>query len=162
MRRKIKWIGLIIVVLGCAIQLYQPDRLNPPVDESRTIYASIQVPPEVRAVIERSCNDCHSYQTKWPWYSYIAPASWLVSNDVSQGRLHLNFSTWADYKKNRKANKLDGIADEVSDKTMPLKKYTLLHLSAKLSDSDIELISRWAEKEREKLSAPDSVEGDTK
>jgi hypothetical protein len=70
MRKTLKWIGITIVVLGLAIQLRQPDRSNPTVDESKTIYASMRVPLEVKSVFERACNDCHSYQTTWPWYSY--------------------------------------------------------------------------------------------
>jgi hypothetical protein len=86
-----------------------------------------------------------------------APASWLVSDDVKKGCQHLNFSTWADHKKNRKASKLEEIGDQLSDKTMPMKKYLLLHPSAQLSASDIEVISRWSGQERQRLSEPDSA-----
>jgi len=159
MKKKLKWTGIIILVVGLGIQLRQPDRSNPTVDESKTIYASMQVPLEVKSIFERACNDCHSHQTKWPWYSYIAPASWLVSDDVKQGRQHLNLSTWADYKKNRKVNKLEEIGDQVKEKAMPLKKYVLLHPSAQLTDSDIALIAQWAEREHASLVEPDSTGG---
>lgn len=162
MKKTLTWTGIVVLVIGLGIQLRQPDRANPTVDESKTIYASMQVPPEVKSVIERACSDCHSNQTRWPWYSYIAPASWLVSDDVAQGRKHLNFSTWAEYKKNRQVNKLEEIGDQVKDKAMPLKKYLLLHPSAQLSASEIELIVQWAEKERDRLVEPDSVEGEKK
>ncbi len=162
MRKKLKWIGITLLVVGLGIQFYQPDRSNPPVDDSKTIYASMQVPSEVKSVLERSCNNCHSHYTKWPWYSYVAPASWLVSDDVKQGRQHMNLSTWVDYKKSRKLNKLEEIGDQVRDRAMPLKKYILLHPSAQLSDSEIDLITRWAEKEHDRLAEPDSTEGEKK
>jgi hypothetical protein len=162
MRKTIKWTGIIVLVIGLGIQLRQPDRSNPAVDESKTMYASMNVPPEVKSVIERACNDCHSNQTRWPWYSYIAPASWLVGEDVAQGRRHLNFSTWGEYKENRKLNKLEEIGDQVKDQLMPLKNYVLLHPSAQLSATDIELIASWAEKEHGRLAEPDSTEGEKK
>ncbi|HCA78985.1 MAG TPA: hypothetical protein DEP53_04550 [Bacteroidetes bacterium] len=162
MKKSLKWTGITILVVGLGIQLRQPDRTNPSVDESKTIYASMKVPPEVKAVFERSCNDCHSHQTRWPWYSYIAPASWLVADDVKQGRQKLNLSTWADYRKNRKVNRLEEIGDQIKNKEMPLPKYLLLHPSAQLSASDLELITQWAEKEHDRLAEPDSTEGEKK
>ena len=160
MKKTLKWTGITILVLGFGIQLRQPDRSNPAVDESKTMFTSLGVPPEVKSTLERACNDCHSNHTKWPWYGYIAPASWLVADDVKKGRQKLNFSTWADYKKNRKVNRLEEIGDQIKDKEMPLKKYLLLHPSAQLSASDIELITQWAEKEHGRLAEPDSAEGE--
>lgn len=162
MRKNLKWIGVALLVMGLGIQLYQPDRSNPPVDDSKTIFTSMQVPSEVKSVMERACNDCHSHNTKWPWYSYIAPASWLLSDDVKQGRQKLNLSTWGDYRKSRKLNKLEEIGDLVREKAMPLKKYILLHPSAQLSDAEIELVTRWAEKEHDRLAEADSTEGEKK
>jgi len=158
MRKKLKWAGVIAVVLLIGAQFLQPERTNPALDESKEIRAALEVPVEVRAVLERSCYDCHSNQTKWPWYSYVAPASWLVSYDVKKGRRQLNFSVWGDYKKNRQINKLEGIADQVSQGEMPLKKYVVMHPAAALSKTEIDLISKWAEKERDRLSEPDSTE----
>jgi hypothetical protein len=157
MRKGLKWAGLVVVLLVLGIQLYQPDRSNPTVDESKTISAAMQVPAEVNSIFERACNDCHSNKTKWPWYSYVAPASWIISDDVKEGRQRLNFSTWADYRKNRQASKLEEIRDLVIDQEMPMKKYVLLHPSASLTQADIDLVARWADEAHQRLSEPDST-----
>lgn len=159
MRKALKWTGLVVLILVLGVQFHQPDRSNPPVDESKTISAALQVPPDVGSIFERSCNDCHSNQTKWPWYGYVAPASWIVSHDVEEGRRRLNFSTWSEYKKNRQASKLEEIRDLVINKEMPLKKYVLLHPSASLTQADIDLIARWADESHHRLVEPDSTEG---
>lgn len=158
MRKTVKWIGVAVVALFLLAQLYQPERLNPPVDESKTIQATLPLPDEVRTALTRACYDCHSNETTWPWYSSIAPASWLVSNDVREGRLRLNFSAWKDYRKSRQINKLDEIANQVHEGEMPLKKYLLLHPGAALSKTEIDLLVQWAEQERERLTENDSTD----
>jgi hypothetical protein len=158
MRKKLKWAAIILVILFVAAQFFQPDRSNPPVDESKTIYASLNVPPEVKAIFERSCYDCHSNNTNWPWYSYIAPTSWLTASDVKTGRTNLNLSTWGTYKRSRQINKLDQISDQLGDDKMPLKKYRLMHPNAALSKAEVDMVCAWAEKERDRLSGTDSTE----
>src|SRR5436190_14144594 len=95
------------------------------------------VPPRVRAAIERSCRDCHSEATRYPWYSYIAPISWLIKSDVEQGREHLNFSKWSEYSVVRRERCLSEIANQVQDGGMPLSSYTFMHRDAMLSKSDV-------------------------
>jgi hypothetical protein len=156
MPKKLKWVGIILVVLFLAAQLYQPERSNPPIDESKTIYASLNVPPEVKTILERSCSDCHSHSTRWPWYSYVAPTSWLTTGDVKNGRATMNLSLWGTYKKTRQVTKLNQISDQLADDKMPLKPYRLMHPNSVLSKQEVDLISRWAEKESSRLSEPDS------
>jgi hypothetical protein len=156
MRKKLKWIGIVLVALFLAAQLYQPDRSNPPVDESKTIYASLNVPPEVKSILERSCADCHSHNTRWPWYSYIAPTSWLTASDVKSGRANMNLSLWGTYKKTRQVTKLNQISDQLADDKMPLRPYRLMHPNSVLTKQEVDLISRWADKEANRLSEPDS------
>ncbi len=83
-------IGLAIVVV--ALQLYQPERTNPPIEQARTVEAQTEIPPAASAIIHRVCFDCHSHQTRWPWYSFVAPVSWVVADDVEHARSHVNFS----------------------------------------------------------------------
>lgn len=98
--------------------------------------------PKVGAILERSCGDCHSNQTRWPWYSSIAPVSWIMSRDVTKGRAKLNFSEWTQEPKSMNARR--EICDAVSDGSMPLRAYTLLHRDARLSEPDVDLICSWA------------------
>ena len=86
MKRILKWTGITLVVLLVVIQAVRPAKTNPAVDESRTIQAHSQITPEVTAILERACYDCHSNKTIWPWYSQVAPVSWLLVSDVNDGR----------------------------------------------------------------------------
>jgi len=132
--KKILIWGLGLFVL---IQLVPVNRDNPPVTEE------IQLPQHIKTTFERSCYDCHSNKTKWPWYSYVAPVSWLLSKHVQDGRKHLNFTEWDKYDAKKRANKLEEILDEIEDGTMPLPGYLRLHPEAVLSGADIDAIADW-------------------
>jgi hypothetical protein len=101
------------------------------------------VDPKVAAILDRSCQDCHSNRTNWPWYSRVAPVSWIISKHVSEGRDMLDFSAWTHDVQPESDRTL--ICDAVSSGTMPLASYTLIHRKAKLSNQDVKLICDWAE-----------------
>jgi len=126
---------------------------NPPVDASKTLRANAQITPEAEAVIERSCRDCHSNETVWPWYSQVAPVSWLLTSDVNEGRHNLNFSEWGTYSQRKVANRLKGICDQVQRGDMPLWFYLPLHPSAKLTDADKKTLCDWTKQELARVSA---------
>jgi hypothetical protein len=152
MVKKIFKIVLIVVVVAfIAIQFKRPDRTNPPIDAKQTIEAHQTVPQPVAAIFDRACNDCHSNKTVWPFYSQIAPVSWLVADDVTQGRRHLNFSEWGTYDKKKRVKKLGELCDEVTSGTMPMWQYTLTHRSAKLSPEDMKLLCGWSETEMDAI-----------
>jgi hypothetical protein len=98
--------------------------------------------PQVGAILDRSCQDCHSGRTTWPWYSRVAPVSWIVSRHVREGREVLDFTDWAHQPDLADEPML--ICDAVSDGSMPLHDYTLIHRKAKLSKRDVDLICGWA------------------
>ena len=100
------------------------------------------VNPQVGAILDRSCQDCHSSRTRWPWYSHVAPISWIVYKDVSAGRENLDFSEWT--KQADPAYERTLICNAVSSGQMPLPEYTVIHRKAKLSKRDVELICGWA------------------
>ena len=89
-----KRIVLVLIVFCAASQIIRPSRANPPIDQKRELHAVLPLDPTVASIFARSCNDCHSNRTVWPWYSQIAPISWLVAYDVRQGRQKMNFSEW--------------------------------------------------------------------
>jgi Haem-binding domain len=136
-----------IVVLVVPLQLSRFPRSNPPVE------SDLGAPPEVKETLRRACYDCHSNQTRWPWYGDFAPVSWLVHHDVSEGRRRLNFSTWAAYADDpgTKAQKLAEIARFVEDGDMAPWYYRLLHPEAHLDDAQRRLISRWVKAETASL-----------
>lgn len=141
-------VGGVIFVL---IQFIQPNRTNPEFDNATTMQAELNMPENISSLLARGCKDCHSNQTFWPFYSYIAPASWLVSYDVMEGRKHLNISEWGKYSINKKVQKLSGVYQAVSDRSMPLPKYIPLHPEANFSDAERDMLARWAQTEAEKL-----------
>jgi hypothetical protein len=153
MKKPLKWIGIILVVLLGAIQAIRPAKTNPPVDETKTIRANTTMSPEVAAILDRACNDCHSNKTTWPWYSQVAPVSWLLVDDVNDGRKELSLSDWGTYDSKKKARKLKKICEEVEEGGMPLKSYLLLHPAARLSDSDKQTLCDWTRQEGERVLA---------
>jgi len=152
LKRILKWAGVIVICLIVIAQVHRPAKTNPPVDPSKTIEAHTQMTPQVAAILDRSCRDCHSSNTRWPWYSNIAPVSWLVIDDVNHGREDLNFSNWGDYDKSESANKLRDLCREVRAAVMPLKSYTFIHRSGKLSAEDVKVLCDWTASERAKLT----------
>src|SRR5206468_3439655 len=97
MKRRLKQAAIIFIVVLAAAQLIRPQRANPATDASHTIQANVGTASGLVAVLDRSCRDCHSNRTVWPWYTQIAPASWLMAYGVTAGRKAVNFSEWASY-----------------------------------------------------------------
>lgn len=151
LKKILKWSAITLGVGLVIIQLIRPERTNPATDESQMIQAHLQVPADVNAILDRSCNDCHSHQTRWPWYSQIAPVSWLVIHDVNEGRKHLNFSMWGSYDERRADHKLEEVEEEISKGGMPLPIYLPMHPEAKLSDDDKRVLTDWVKSERNRL-----------
>jgi len=150
--RVLKWIAIVLIVVFLGIQFVRPARTNPAVDESQTIFARTQMTPQVSAVLDRSCRDCHSNKTVWPWYTNVAPISWWLSNHVNEGRANLNLSEWGKLAQDRQDRKLRQICDEVSDGVMPLSSYVPMHPQAKLSAEDKKTLCDWTDAERARLS----------
>src|SRR6516165_174956 len=100
------------------------------------------IEPQVGKILNRSCQDCHSNRTAWPWYSHVAPVSWVISKHVNEGREVLDFSKWENQPPSTDERML--ICDAVSNGWMPLPGYTAIHRDARLSKQDVELICEWA------------------
>lgn len=147
--------GLITVTVLVAAQFIRPERTNPESDPSASIERDQNVPPDVRALVRRSCFDCHSNETVWPWYSAITPANFLVAGDVTAGRKRLNFSDWQSYKAIRRQGLLERISDQVFFGQMPLPQYLYLHPEAKLSDEEVRILIDWADGEADRLIGED-------
>jgi len=145
MRKAIKISVAVFVVAVVVAQAVRINTVNPPVE------ADVAAPPPVDTILRRACYDCHSNQTVWPWYSQMAPVSWLLANDVKEGRRELNFSTWGAYDAKRRAKKLAETAKEVAKGAMPPWYYILAHSDAKLTDADRETLRAWTVEETGKL-----------
>lgn len=143
MKRYIKAAVIVVVIAFIVLQFFQIDRSQPEILQGETLEAVVKVPADVQAIIGRSCNDCHSNTTRYPWYSYVQPSGWLLQSHISHGRRHLNFSTFATYDKSRQEKKLEEICEQVSSGEMPLPSYLWIHRDAVLSDSDKQAICDW-------------------
>jgi heme-binding protein len=130
---------IVLVVLLVVIQFVRPARTNPPIDVRHSIQAQLG-PGVVSAIIDRSCRDCHSNETTWPWYSHVAPVSWLIAHDVNEGREALNFSEWASYPPDRQRKLLAQSCDEVTEGEMPGLPYTLIHRGSRLTAGEASAI----------------------
>ena len=115
--------------------------------------------PQVMRTLEKSCQNCHSEKTEWPWYSYVAPMSWMIENDVQRGRSHMNLSRWNGYNAEEQQEILSKMSILVRNRAMPLPRYLLLHPEAKLSDAEAAYLYQWARGERKRLKAA-AVEAD--
>ena len=141
---------LITVIVGVVIQFIPVDRSNPPVEEE------IVVAPQVHSILKRACYDCHSNETIWPWYSQVAPASWLLAWDVHEGRDELNFSTWNRYSPKKRNKFIKEIWEEIEEGEMPPWFYLPLHPEASLSDQDRMVLREWSKS----ISIPNEHEDD--
>jgi len=128
-------IGLVIIIVG--LQFIPIHRTNPPISWD------INAPENVSGILRTSCYDCHSNETRWPWYSYIAPVSFLVTSDVNEGRKHLNFSEWDKYDEKKREKKLDGIIEMVEEGEMPLSFYIITHKDATLDTARLNILKEW-------------------
>ncbi|HEX8252220.1 MAG TPA: heme-binding domain-containing protein [Thermoanaerobaculia bacterium] len=141
MRRLLKIAGVVLAVAFLAIQFVQPKRTNPPIVAADVL----QAPRHIQPILKRSCYDCHSSATHWPWYSYIAPMSWALVHDVEEGRDELSFSEWNTYNADQREHLLEEICEVVQDGEMPLEPYTLMHPIAKLTIEDKRALCVWTE-----------------
>jgi Haem-binding domain len=127
--------GLVLLCLG--IQLVPVVRSNPPVT------SEVWVPQNLRAALRTSCYSCHSNETVWPWYSRVAPISWAVARDVRLGRSKLNFSEWPAQNSDEEAFLLELIGGQLRNRLMPLRRFTLIHPEARLTDAQYDALLEW-------------------
>jgi hypothetical protein len=151
-----KLLKVVIVALSLAFvsaQFMRPSRVNPPVVAGHSIEEQSALTPQVSEVLNRSCMDCHSNRTDWPWYSNVAPVSWFVIDHVNHGRSHLNFSEWMSYDRAQVEARLKGICALSKGGAMPLDSYTLIHRGARLSPEDVKTLCDWAGAEHRRLAS---------
>ena len=140
MSRRLKQGLTVFIIIFAAAQFVRPERANPVTDASHTIQASAGTASGLVAVLDRACGDCHSNGTVWPWYTRVAPVSWLMAAGVKKGREVVNFSEWASYDAATRDTLLVKSCEAVSKGAMPGGAWTTLHPEARLSKQDIATI----------------------
>lgn len=148
MRRILAPTLVALAAVFALIQLVRPARTNPPTDPIHALSAHLAEDHPAVPVIVRACHDCHSNETAWPWYSRVAPVSWMVAHHVADARESLNFSTWAQYRPALQRKMLNDSCDEVREGEMPPASYRLMHREAALSDADVQAICSLAAQAR--------------
>ena len=137
----------LLLILG-VMQFFQIDKTNPPVDPSKDFIKISKPSAQVAELLTTVCYDCHSHETKYPWYTSVAPINWWVKHHIDEGREHLNFSLWRDYNLKKRDHKLEECYEEVDEGKMPLKSYTWAHSEARLTDNQRALLATWFQQVR--------------
>jgi hypothetical protein len=141
--------ALVLLILFFLAQFVRPARTNPATNPSASLIT--KAPRDVAQIFDRSCRDCHSNDTRWPWYSNVAPVSWLLVYDVNHGREHFNTSEWTSIDPDDQDKLLGGVCSLTKRGRMPLKKYVPLHPGSKLSAADVATLCAWSEKMRDTI-----------
>lgn len=140
MNRMVNWIAAGALLGFASLQFSNPMRINPPVKQD--FIATMKPPPELAVLFRGACYDCHSNETKWPWYSHVAPVSWLISSDVDQARRRLNFSEWR-IEAAVVSRQLERMGNKLESGEMPPRPYALLHASARLGKDQRDEMTSW-------------------
>ena len=149
---KIKKIILVVIAVFVIIQFIRIDKSNPQTNPTSDIINITNPPSEVKSILKNACYDCHSYETKYPWYAEIAPVSWLLKNHINDGRRHINFSTWGEVSNNeKKLHRLDECVEVVKEREMPMKPYVLMHKEAELTQEQVNLLANWFSAQKDSL-----------
>ena len=152
MIKKILIATLVAAAIAVGGSLIHPFGMRASAEDRQTILQEAQIDPDTLAIIQRACQNCHSQKTEWPWYSHVAPVSWLLARDVQQARLHMNLSRWQEYSTDDRLRLLSAIGSAVRNRKMPVQRYLLLHPEARLTDIERQQIYRWTRTERSRLS----------
>ena len=144
----IKKIAVPLLVILIAMQFYRPEKNTAQGNHTTTFLTETNPPEEVKLVLKNTCYDCHSNNTKYPWYNNIAPISYWLADHIKDGKGELNFSEWEGYSYKKKSHKLEEVVEVIEDGEMPLKEYTWTHSDAKLTENQKQLIIEWAKQSR--------------
>jgi hypothetical protein len=135
-------IGLLIIFV--LLQAFRVEK-NISNNTTKDISKSYVVPDNIKTILAKACNDCHSNSTRYPWYSEIQPVSWWLANHIKDGKRHLNFNEFDGYRIARQYKKLEECMEEVKQGNMPLPSYTLIHKDAVLSETEKKVFADWCE-----------------
>jgi hypothetical protein len=147
------------IVLILIIQLIRPTKNTSTAIQTNNISSLYNVPESTQLILKKACYDCHSNNTRYPWYAQIQPVSYWLSNHILAGKEELNFDEFATYKLRKQYHKLEEIITQVyTEKVMPMDSYTWMHADAKLSDNERELIANWVTSIQDTLKANNPID----
>lgn len=150
MKKKILW-TLLVIIIG--IQFIRPARNESTVSTANDISQQYYIPPQVVGILKRSCNDCHSNNTIYPWYTNIQPVGWWMQEHIEEGKRQLNFSQFGAYKPKDQDHAMEEIMEVIEKNEMPLDSYLWMHRDAQLSAADKATLIDWAKKLKAEIAA---------
>jgi hypothetical protein len=148
-----KKILIVLLVLFIGIQFYHAKPNKSTADEAYYIGKTYPVPEDVKSILAKACNDCHSNNTRYPWYAKVQPVDWWTNRHVQEGKRELNFDGFTDHSPRFQFNKMDALIEQVKENEMPLNSYLWIHKDAKLTSDEKLKLSNWAESVRDSLKA---------
>lgn len=151
--KNVKKILIALLIILIALQFYRPEKNDTKERDVASFEAETKPSPEVLAILENTCYDCHSNKTVYPWYAEVAPFSFWIADHVEEGNEHFNASVWDTYDDKKKDHKLEELIEEVEEGEMPLKEYTWLH-GGSLTEDQKDAVVQWARKAREDYDIP--------
>jgi hypothetical protein len=146
--RIVKKIILVLLVVLIIMQFFHPKKNLASSKSASNISAVYNVSTDVSGILDKACNDCHSNNTKYPWYNNIQPVAWWLNNHIKEGKRGLNFDEFKSYRPAKQYHKLEELIDQVKKEEMPLTSYTIIHTEAKLTDEQKSSLVTWAESVR--------------
>lgn len=150
--RLVKVLGSVLVTLAIAFAARPGSHpAGTRADPGAVLNARTPVPAQVMSTVRRACFDCHSNETRWPWYSAMPVASWFIERDVNAGRSQVNFSSWTQYNAFDRADMLDKVCGLAMARKMPPLPYRVLHSEARLSETDVAELCAWSRQEATRL-----------
>jgi len=149
----LKRILLVVVIAFIVIQFFRSEKNISAAARSNHITVKFSVPGDVKQILSTSCYDCHSNNTRYPWYHSVQPVAWWLRSHISEGKEHLNFDEFASYKLRRQYHKFEEIIEMVKEDEMPLPSYLVGHRDAVLSPEQKEKIIAWSNNCMEEMKA---------
>ena len=146
-------VGLLVIIV--AIQFIQPAHNTAATVLPTDITNTLRVPGNILAIFKNSCYDCHSNNTRYPWYVNTQPLGWIMAGHIKNGKENLNFSDFGSYSKRKQANKLRAIGTSITEGSMPLSSYLLMHSNAKINKQNKDAVIEWISKTKDSLLSRD-------
>ncbi|HTD94592.1 MAG TPA: heme-binding domain-containing protein [Chitinophagaceae bacterium] len=149
----LKKIGIFLLAALVILQFFHPAKNKDKGPRPNFIGNNFPIPAHVQTILEKACNDCHSNNTRYPWYSYTQPVDWWLDNHVKEGKRHLNFDEYTNKRLRYQYHKLEEIAEQVKENEMPLNSYTWMHRDARLTPEEKNTLIDWSDALRDSLKA---------
>jgi len=158
MKKFLRYIAIFLLAAFIVIQFFRPAKNKQEGEAVNHISKTYSIPGNVNTILEKACYDCHSNNTRYPWYANVQPVAWWLADHIRDGKKELNFSEFSSYNPRRQYKKMEEVIDEVKEGKMPLNSYTWTHKDARLTDEEKTTITGWAQAIMDTLKAHNPID----